>query len=457
MTTATRDYTVHLRSSTAPDGRKHENQDAFVNSECKRIAIKAGRRGGKTVGIAKKHVKRFLQGRRQLYAAPTNTQVDTFWFEVKQALREPLDAGIFKKNESERYIELPGTKQRIKAKTAWNAESMRGDYGDDVTLDEFQLMCEDALDQVVYPMLIDNNGSLTLIHTPPSLVSAGVSKARDPRHASKQFKKALADDRWETYHFTSHDNPFISHEALEEITQDMSMDSYRREIMAQDDEIEDSWLVYSKFNENLCKIRPVIIDPTWPVYSYHDFGSANPAALFMAIMIDDDPIRTSTGGSIRKGDHILFREYLPGGGRSTFEHVQEWESWGYHYESTRYNTCTMAYSVGGNQTTEDEIRQGYTAHGWPIHAPRIKHVNVQIDRTRGVMELNKLWIFDTCWGLLSEISNCMWKLDDEMKPINGVIQDEQKYHLLACLRYGESDFTPETVGIVGDALAVSNQ
>lgn len=452
MTTASRDYTVKLRSSTAPDGRKHELQEAFVNSECKRVAIKAGRRGGKTVGIAKKHVKRFLKGRRQLYAAPTNTQVDTFWFEVKRALKEPLEAGVYKKDESERYIELPGTKQRIKAKTAWNAETMRGDYGDDVTLDEFQLMNEDALDQVVYPMLIDNNGSLTLIHTPPSLHSAGVSKARDPRHASKQFKKAMADDRWETYHFTSHDNPFISHEALEDITKDMSMDSYRREIMAEDDEIEDSWLVYSVFNEKKCKIQPINIDPKWPVYSYHDFGSANPAALFMAVMMDDKPVMTSTGGAIHKGDHIIFREYCPGGGRSTFEHVQEWESWGYYYESSRNKNTTMTYSVGGNQNTEDEIREAYKMHGWPIHAPRIKHVKVQIDRVKGVMELDKLWIFDTCWGLLSEISNCMWKLDKENKPTD-VINDEAKYHRLACLRYGESEFPPETITNTGPIKA----
>ena len=36
------------------------------------------------------------------------------------------------------------------------------------------------------------------------------SKADDPQHAAKLFKKAQADDsgRWETFHFKSLDNPF---------------------------------------------------------------------------------------------------------------------------------------------------------------------------------------------------------------------------------------------------------
>ena len=121
---------------------RHEAQKRMVESTAKRLVVKAGRRGGKTVGFSIRAVKRFLEGRRQLYAAPTNEQTDTFWFEVKRALEEPVQAGIFKQNEAEQFIELPGTKQRIKAKTAWNANTLRGDYADDLYLDEFQLMAE---------------------------------------------------------------------------------------------------------------------------------------------------------------------------------------------------------------------------------------------------------------------------------------------------------------------------
>ena len=56
---------IHTR-----DTSQHPSQDLFVTSTKKRIVVKAGRRGGKTVGIAKRAVKRFLLGRRQLYGTP---------------------------------------------------------------------------------------------------------------------------------------------------------------------------------------------------------------------------------------------------------------------------------------------------------------------------------------------------------------------------------------------------
>ena len=209
----TREYKVILRNS-----EDHPKQDLLVNSQFKRIIARAGRRGGKTVAVATRAVKRFLQGRRQLYTAPTSEQTDAFWFEVKKALEEPIKAGVYHKDESERFIEIPGTKKRIKAKTAWNADTLRGDYADDLYFDEFQLTNEDAWDEVGEPMLLDNNGDAVFIYTPPSLKSTGVSKARDPRHASKLFEKASKDETglWQAIHFTSHENPFISKEALNE-------------------------------------------------------------------------------------------------------------------------------------------------------------------------------------------------------------------------------------------------
>ncbi len=220
---------VHLR-------KPHPKQREFLDSNAKRKVIRAGRRGGKTVGIAIHAVERFLAGHRVLYAAPTQDQVATFWFEVRAALRDPMDAGIYTKNETERTIEFPHTKQRIRAKTAWNADTLRGDYADELILDEFQLMDEDTWEVVGAPMLMDNDGNAVFIYTPPSLRSAGVSKARDPRHAAKLFAKAEADNtgRWATFHFTSHDNPYISQSALDEIRGDMTATAYRQEILAED-------------------------------------------------------------------------------------------------------------------------------------------------------------------------------------------------------------------------------
>jgi len=212
------------------------SQAAVVNSTAKRKIVRAGRRGGKTDLAATIAVKSFLAGLRPLYASPTTDQLDAFWYEVCRALAEPVEAKVLYKNEVEHIIELRGTKNRIRAKTAWNADMLRGDYTDLLILDEWQLMDEDMWEVVGVPMLLDNDGDAVFLYTPPSLRSRSLSKARDPRHAAKMYKRAEANTtgRWAAFHFTSHDNPHLSAKALAEITEDMSRLSYRQEIMAED-------------------------------------------------------------------------------------------------------------------------------------------------------------------------------------------------------------------------------
>ena len=214
----------------------HPKQVEFIESPAKRKVIRAGRRSGKTFGIAIQALQKFLEGRRVLYAAPTEEQVDAFWFEVKDALAEGIDCGALYKNETEHVIERTGTKNRIRAKTAWNPDTLRGDYADYLILDEYHLMADNTFDQVGAPMLLDNNGDAVFIYTPPSVRTVNTSKARDKMHAAKLFKRAQADTsgRWATFHFSSHDNPHLNREALAEITQDMTARSYQQEIMAVD-------------------------------------------------------------------------------------------------------------------------------------------------------------------------------------------------------------------------------
>lgn len=414
----------------------HSYQQAVLNSKAKRKIVKAGRRSGKTVGVAIGAIDDFIDGCRVLYAAPTSEQTDAFWYEVTKALAPLIGTGLYKLNETERYIEKVGTRNRIKAKTAWNANTMRGDYADKLIFDEWQLMAEDAWDEVGAPMLLDNNGDAIFIYTPPSLRSSGISRARDPLHAAKMFKMAQQDKtgRWEVFHFTSFDNPYLSREGLDEITGDMSRDSYLKEIMAQDEGEQLSLLVYGAFNEAVCKINPFPIPESWPVYSGHDFGGANPAALFIAHDRDT-------------GLFFAFHEYLPDSGRSTFQNVEAFKE---IIALGDGNPRDVIKRVGGSHQ-EDEIRQGYTAHGWPITEPLTKGLKAQVDKVTGVMERNKLMVFNTVSRYLAELNGCLWKLDAEGKRTNE-IKDEKRFHLCACARYLLSDFTPETVEILKEPL-----
>lgn len=207
-----------------------------MDSSARRKVIRAGRRGGKTTGMAIYAVEQFLAGRRVLYAAPTADQLGAFWRHVVRFLQDAIDKKVFVKNETEHTIDLLGTEQRIRAKTAWNSDTLRGDYADVLILDEFQLMSEDTWNTVGAPMLLDNDGDAIFIYTPPSLHSRSTSKANDPQHAAKMYRKAQADTtgRWATFHFKSADNPHISADALAEITKDMTALAYRQEILAED-------------------------------------------------------------------------------------------------------------------------------------------------------------------------------------------------------------------------------
>lgn len=201
----------------------HPKQALFVNSPAKRKVICAGRRGGKTTAAAGVAVDSALDGKRVLEAAPRTDQTSAFWDNCKRFLRDPIDAGDIYKNETDRVLELPGG-GRIKAKTAWDADTLRSDYADLLILDEFSLMKETAWSEVGAPMLMDNNGDAIFIFTP-----------KRKNHAYKLFNRAIADSsgRWESWSFTSYDNPHLSQEALAEITEDMSEDAYKQEILAE--------------------------------------------------------------------------------------------------------------------------------------------------------------------------------------------------------------------------------
>ena len=237
----------------------HDQQRAFMDSTAKRKVIRAGRRGGKTVGMAIHAVEQFLSGRRVLYAAPTADQVGRFWTEVQRALAGPISCGDLRSNVTEHLVERVGTESRIRAKTAWNADSLRGDYADLLILDEYQLMDEAAWEEVGAPMLLDNNGDAVFIYTPPSLSSRSVSKAKDPQHAAKLFRRATADTtgRWATFHFGSGDNPHIDKAALAEISRDMTALAYRQEILAEDVESAPGAL----WTRETCEINRVPVAP----------------------------------------------------------------------------------------------------------------------------------------------------------------------------------------------------
>ncbi len=184
-------------------------------------------------------------------------------------------------------------------------------------------------------------------------------------------------------------------------------------------------LIYQSFNESVCVVDRFPIPKSWLIYVGHDFGADNPCALFYA----QDP---------GTGNFFLWHEYLPGPGLSINEHVKN------------YQKITQGYNVikrvGGNLNSEDEIRQGYTAHGWVINAPKDSkgHAETRILDVFGMHTLNKIFAFRDMNHYLDEKRTFSRKIN-ESGEVTANIDNESRFHCMSAEQYLLSDFTPETV------------
>jgi len=182
-------------------------------------------------------------------------------------------------------------------------------------------------------------------------------------------------------------------------------------------------LIYQAFNESVCVIDRFPIPKNWLIYVGHDFGADNPCALFYA----QDP---------GTGNFFLFHEYLPGMGLSANEHVINLKR--------IVEGCNVIKRVGGSKAGEDDSRQLYTVHGWPINEPKIGKVEPRIDKVTGLHQLNKVFTFRDMSHYLDEKRTFSRKLN-EAGEVTLEIENETRFHCMSAEQYILSDFTPETV------------
>ena len=234
------------------------------------------------------------------------------------------------------------------------------------------------------------------------------------------YDRAKAGDKdYEVVQFASTLNPAFPKAEFERAR--ATMPAWKFDMFYRGQFARPAGLVYDAFNEETCKVKRFPIPRTWPRYVGHDFGGANPAAMFYA-------------QDLATGYFYAYQEYRPGPGRSTAEHVAEFKQ--------MTAGMTVIKRAGGSHQ-EDEIRQGYTAQGWPIQEPKLRDVQAGIDRVYALHKLNKLFIFDDLMRYLDEKMSYSWKLNDRYEPTDE-IEDKANYHLMDAERYILSDFSPET-------------
>ena len=261
-------------------------------------------------------------------------------------------------------------------------------------------------------------GRLRLLNVPHQIFAA--TNPGPPSHYL--YRMFFTEKRGEVYQAGSLENPLLPDDYKVRL-QEFEGTYKDRYVMGLWKGLEG--LVYSTFNDSVCLIPRFEIPKSWLVYSGHDFGTANPAAMFYA---------ESPG----TGDLFAFAEYLPGGGRSIYDHVQEFKR-----IATGYNVIKRA---GGNHTTEEEIRQGYTAQGWAIVEPKYSQTpRYQIQKVQGLHRLNKIYVFNDLANYLRE--KLSFAYEKKEGALTETIAGESQFHLMAAERGILSEFTPETVSI----------
>ena len=226
-------------------------------------------------------------------------------------------------------------------------------------------------------------------------------------------------DRWEAgdpdydvVMFDSTENPAFPKEEFERVRGRLPLWKFNMFYRGRYDKPEG--LIYSSFDSRHCMKARFKIPENWLVYVGHDFGAANPAAMFYA----EDP-----------GTGLLwaFHEYLPGPGKSVAEHVAEFKRITEGY--------TVVKRVGGSHQ-EEEVRQAYDAHGWAISEPpeMNRKVETQISKVFARHKLNNIMVFSDLFQYLDEKQSFSRKLDDRYQPTDE-IEDEARYHLMAAERY----------------------
>ncbi len=129
-------------------------------------------------------------------------------------------AGVSK---SERLITLING-STIKFFTLDNPNNVRGFGFNWIVVDEVDYLKEDAWEEVIQPTLMDKDGGADVYSTPKGkrLLYNLYTRGKDPEYPD-----------WASFHFRSHDNPYLNKEFLHEMERTLPTDVFRQEILAE--------------------------------------------------------------------------------------------------------------------------------------------------------------------------------------------------------------------------------
>tara|TARA_R110000803_G_scaffold60838_2_gene120344 strand:- start:396 stop:1658 length:1263 start_codon:yes stop_codon:yes gene_type:complete len=204
----------------------HPNQFQVFDSKARFKVVKAGRRWGKTrlqivslliAGLKDEQHGYSLHNKEVFYIAPTFQQAkDIIWGELKD-----LGQGVIKQTMENTGTAILVNGRKIQLKGSDRPDTLRGVGLSHVGIDEYADMKPDVWEQIIRPTLADVKGSGLFTGTP-----------KGKNHFYQLILDAEKDDAWETFSFTSIDNPYLDKEEVESARKNMSAENFRQEFEA---------------------------------------------------------------------------------------------------------------------------------------------------------------------------------------------------------------------------------
>jgi len=181
-------------------------------------------------------------------------------------------------------------------------------------------------------------------------------------------------------------------------------------------------MIYEDFTD-LQKMPAFDIPAAWPRYMGVDFGAVHTAKIWIA----QDP---------ESQLYYLYRESLEGN-RTTAEHVSN---------VLKYNEYNLM--AWGGAKSETQQRMDWSSEGVHIQEPPIWEVESGINRVIALLKEKRLFVFDTCKGVIDEFGTYSRELDTDGQPTEK-IKDKSTYHHLDALRYVASGISlPDVTKLV---------
>ena len=88
----------------------------------------------------------------------------------------------------------------------------------------------------------------------------------------------------------------------------------------------------------------------------------------------------------------------------------------------------------GGAASEEQQRWDWSAAGTSVRKPPVSDVEAQIDRVIKLLKEHRVYVFNTCAGLVDEFGIYARKLDAAGQPTEE-IKDKATFHRLDALRY----------------------